>query len=65
MDMCCYIIFFLLVIVSTVIRAPSRHVFMMQNKLKDLIIDEEFDSSDSHIMKNFGDVGQRKSSGNT
>ena len=60
MDMCCYIIFFLLVIVSTVIRAPSRHVFMMQNKLKDLIIDEEFDSSDSHIMKNFGDVGSEE-----
>ena len=55
-DMFFYFFFLSLVGVVIILRAPSQHAFYLHKNLEDLIVEEEFRASDSHIYKSFNDV---------
>ena len=50
-----YLVFYVLVIVFTVLQTDSLEYYMVA-QMKDYIIEEEFLSSDTHIYKSFADV---------
>ena len=55
-DMCGYIIFLFFIVVTVIMRTAPHSVYMLQKNLKDVIVDEEFLPSDSHIRKSFTDI---------
>ena len=52
---CIYVVFYLLVVCCALLQIDQLEFFMV-DQLRDLIVDEEFLSSDTHIYKSFNDV---------
>ena len=55
-DFCIYITYIFIIVSVIIARTPSKDVFMMQENMRDLVVDEEFMASDTHIYKSFNDV---------
>lgn len=51
-----YIFFYFLIFLSIGFKKTSQDGFLMSELLRDLIVEEEFISTDSHILKTFHDV---------
>ena len=52
-DMCGYIVFLFFIVLTVIMRTAPHSVYMLQKNLKDLIVDEEFLPSDSHIYDSY------------